>query len=183
MSKRQGGKLHNLHIRLPENDYLMLKEACDSLGITIADYYNQLLRSDGYDSLIKYAKMVSKDPRQVEICFADNETKERVTELTQALISAADQTRKIGWNVSNLIRDIRRGRVDAKEAIPLLEEIKDLVENQTANYQATGGKLEELIFSDEGIWRVKIVEKVIRTPDDYSWYDDEDTDDENGGDG
>ena len=182
MAKRQTGNLHDLHIRIQDSDYAKVQMICQKLDITIADYFNQLLTSDGYDTLLRYAKIICKDPRIVEIRFTDETMAEKVSELKDAINVATTQTRKLGSNVSALIRDIRLGKVSAQQAIPTLEEIERLMVLQKANYQTTGGKLEDILFSEDGIQKVEIREKyrMYRTDDDV--WSEKDIPYENGGD-
>lgn len=166
---KRKGKLHDLHIRIPEEDYERVQEVCKKLNITIADYFNQLLKSDGYDKLIGYAKVIKDDPRPIEIRFANDEDKERMDRLTEALNYAAAQTRKAGVNISNLIRDIRSGKVSFTEAQEPLARIERTLKLQTKAYQQSGEKLSDLLFSENGIQKVE-KETVVKKEVEQVWW-------------
>ena len=153
MAKKQTGKLRNMHIRIREADYDAIVATCKAMDITIAEYFNSLLRSDGYDEMIRYAKIIDKEPRTVNLVVQNKDDKEKLDRLVEALNNATQQTRKIGVNVSALIRDIRNGKVNAHAAIPYLEKLGQLMEQQMASYQSTGAKLAEQLFSEEHIWK------------------------------
>lgn len=156
MANRQSGKLHNLHIRIKEADYERIVEICDKLGITIAEYFNTLLQDDGYEKLQMYAKTIKNQPRPIEVSFKDKETCDRVQAMTNAADSAAQQTRKIGINLSTLIRDIRNGKVSAERVLSALQQTNGLIQMQMKMCNAVNANLEKLLYSDEGIQKTEI---------------------------
>ena len=98
--------------------------------------------------------------------------KSRIQGLTDALNSASSQTRKIGVNISALIRDIRLGKVSAEYAVDRLERIDRQVKLQEKAYQQTGEKLADLLFSNKGVSKVEYRSLNSELAYDDAWNDD-----------
>lgn len=156
MAKRQSGRLHRMQIRIKEADYDNIKLICDRMGITMAEYFNNLIQHDGYEDLLRIARTIKSEPRAVDISFYDEKTGERVDKLCTSVNALSEQTKRIGRNVSAMIRDIRNGRVAASQTIPYLEKIGTAIQKQEQYCNALNKEMKRLIYSDEGIQKTEI---------------------------
>ena len=159
---RQRGKLHNIHTRIPAEDYQKCKEICEKLDITFADYFNQLIHGDGYEELQILAKRIIKEPRSCKLEMTD-ETKELIAALTNALNGQTTQIRKIGVNLSELIRYIRSGKADCNNPMTLriIMALKKDMDTAMHENQKIGERLADILYDEKTISKTEVIKGSI----------------------
>ncbi len=101
--KRARGALHRTTLRFPERTFEEIREVCDELNITIAQYFNTLISSEEQKLLRRKIKQMERRDYAIEV---PEELQPLIVDLTKALNENSKQMRKIGTNVSTIIRDI-----------------------------------------------------------------------------
>ena len=159
---RRRGRLHNTHISIPEKEYQIIKGVCEKLDITLADYFNQVIHKNGYEKLQILAKRINKEPRPCKLEMEAGVEKE-IGDLTEALNGQTAQIRKIGVNLSVLIRDIRSGKVNCGNSgtLALLERMNNDITNAMHENQKIGSRLVDILYDEKSISKVEIIKRSI----------------------
>lgn len=129
--------MRNMHIRVTNEEYDFLCALAKGLNCSQAE----VIRKAVFDKDMK--QIVNAYREQVEVdelgkyfeCSVDNNTKELLEEYIQTVNQNTYQIRKIGTNISSLIRDIRNGKINSKDEIYpyfllLMEDNKNAMEKQ-----------------------------------------------------
>ena len=111
--------MRNMHIRVTNEEYDFLCALAKGLKCSQAE----VIRKAVFDKDMK--QIVNAYREQVEVdelgkyfeCSVDNNTKELLEEYIQTVNQNTYQIRKIGTNISSLIRDIRNGKINGKDEI------------------------------------------------------------------
>lgn len=111
--------LKNMHIRVTGEEYDFICALAKGLKCSQAEVIRKAL----FDKEMK--QIVSAYREQVEVdelgkyfeCSVDNDTKELLEEYIQTVNQSTGQIRKIGTNISSMIRDIRNGKINGKDEI------------------------------------------------------------------
>ena len=74
-SKRQHGKLQNIHTRIPIKDYQTIQLICNQLKISQAEYFNSCIHQFGYERLLLYARKSTESPVLAESIFRSPQAK------------------------------------------------------------------------------------------------------------
>lgn len=157
--KKQHGTLHHVHTRIPEKEYQKIKNLCDKLGITQAQFYNTVIQEDGYEQLLFFAKKINREPRPCRLELTD-EAAEEIERLTCALNDSTSQLRHIGYNLSALIRDIRSGAVPGdRQSTQALESMKTIVDAAIAESHSNGTRLAALLYDEDAISKIETIWK------------------------
>lgn len=146
-TKRQRGRLRNIHTRIPEQDYLQINEICEKLNISFADYFNRAIHAHGYDDLQQYARKINNEPRKCKIEM-DIPTKESIDSLSMALNSQSVQIRRIGTNLSNLIV---KGGIDSQVLVAMRKELNAALHH----VHAASSRLVDILYDDKAITKVE----------------------------
>jgi len=156
-SKRQHGKLQNIHTRIPIKDYQTIQLICNQLKISQAEYFNSCIHQFGYERLLLYARKINREPRPCRVDISEPASEE-ICHLTKAMNAQAEQIRKIGVNVSALIRDIRSGSVQgcSAQSLRTLDEMKSALDTALAEGHKNGARLAAILHDDNAIAKVEI---------------------------
>lgn len=106
--KRDKGKLHRTTIRIREDVFKDIMDYCDKQNITMNEYINTFLENK--EEVTMRARIKELRGRLYEIQMSDD-VKSRMDTLTKRLNENTNQIRRIGVNLSSLIRDIRNGKI------------------------------------------------------------------------
>ena len=150
--KRQSGRLRNIHTRIPEQDYQKIAEICEKLGITLADYFNRIIHTDGYEELQKYARKIKNEPRSCKIEMSD-QTKESIDTLAASLNSQSMQIRRIGTNLSNLVS--KNASTGANPDIYLIAAMKKELDVVLSDVHKASSRLTDILYDENTISKVE----------------------------
>ena len=127
----------NMHIRVTNEEYDFLCALAKGLKCSQAEVIRKAL----FDKEMK--QIVSAYREQVEVdklgkyfeCGVDDDTKKLLENYIQIVNKNTGQIRRIGTNISSLIRDIRNGKLNGKDEIYpyfllLMEDNKNAMEKQ-----------------------------------------------------
>ncbi len=155
--KRQRGMLQDIHTRIPVRDYQNIQIICTQLGISQAEFFNTCIHQFGYDRLLLYARKINREPRPCRVDISEP-AGEEISHLTDALNEQSAQIRKIGTNVSALIRDIRAGvvQVGSSQTLRDLDDMKAALDAALLEGHKNGARLAELLHDDDAISKVEI---------------------------
>ena len=129
--------MRNMHIRVTNEEYDFLCALAKGLKCSQAE----VIRKAVFDKEMK--QIVSAYREQVEVdklgkyfeCGVDDDTKKLLENYIQIVNKNTGQIRRIGTNISSLIRDIRNGKLNGKDEIYpyfllLMEDNKNAMEKQ-----------------------------------------------------
>ena len=129
--------LRNMHIRVTNEEYDFLCALAKGLKCSQAE----VIRKAVFDTDMK--QIVNAYRKQVDVeelgkyfeCSVDDDTKKLLENYIQAVNKNTGQIRKIGTNISSLIRDIRNRKINGKDEIYpyfllLVEDNKSAMEKQ-----------------------------------------------------
>ena len=129
--------MRNMHIRVTNEEYDFICALAKGLKCSQAEVIRKAL----FDNEMK--QIVSAYREQVEVdelgkyfeCSVDDDTKKILENYIQIVNKNTGQIRRIGTNISSLIRDIRNGKLNGKDEIYpyfllLMEDNKNAMEKQ-----------------------------------------------------
>lgn len=129
--------MRNMHIRVTNEEYDFLCALAKGLKCSQAEVIGKAV----FDKEMK--QIVSAYREQVEVdklgkyfeCGVDDDTKKLLENYIQIVNKNTGQIRRIGTNISSLIRDIRNGKLNGKDEIYpyfllLMEDNKNAMEKQ-----------------------------------------------------
>ena len=158
-NRRQRGTLHDVHTRIPEEEFQRIKRLCDKLDITQTEFFNIAISQEGYKQLQAFAEKINREPRPCKLEMSDEAAGE-IVRLTGALNSSTSQLRRIGNNLSALIRDIRSGAVSAdRQSAQTLEHMKAMVDAAIAESHRNGVRLAALLYDEAAVSKIEMVWK------------------------
>ena len=111
--------MRNMHIRVTEEEYDFICALAKGLHCSQAE----VIRKVVFDSDMK--QIVSAYREQIDVdelgkyfeCSVDTDTKSLLEKYVQTVNENTLQIRKIGTNISSMIRDIRNGKINAKDEL------------------------------------------------------------------
>ena len=111
--------MRNMHIRVTNEEYDFLCALAKGLKCSQAE----VIRKAVFDKDMK--QIVNAYRKQVDVeelgkyfeCSVDDDTKKLLENYIQAVNKNTGQIRRIGANISSLIRDIRNGKLNGKDEI------------------------------------------------------------------
>lgn len=105
--------LRNMHIRMSEEQYDFLRALAEELNCSQAEVIRKAIFHSDMKTIVEAYRKRQGDlylQRYVE-CGMDEETKNQLAAMGQELNQNTQQIRRIGTNISTLVRDIRNGRI------------------------------------------------------------------------
>lgn len=109
-SKRQHGKLQNIHTRIPIKDYQTIQLICNQLKISQAEYFNSCIHQFGYERLLLYARKINREPRPCRVDISEPASEE-ICHLTKAMNAQAEQIRKCAGLQRSVTEDAGRDEI------------------------------------------------------------------------
>lgn len=134
---------------LPMRQYQWLSEACEKLGITQTDFWNELLEDRSVQEMIRLARSVKYRPRVIKLEM-DEDTRKSVYLLTEKTNALLYQTRALGRNIAHLLYDIDRRQLMNNlrdETLKAEAEMSKLLSIQ----EEISEKFTKMLYSDDGI--------------------------------
>lgn len=111
--------MRNMHIRVTNEEYDFICALAKGLDCSQAEVIRKALFATEMKQIVNaYREQVEVDElgKYFE-CSVDNDTKELLEEYIQTVNQSTGQIRKIGTNISSMIRDIRNGKINGKDEI------------------------------------------------------------------
>ena len=111
--------MRNMHIRVTNQEYDFICALAKGLYCSQAEVIRKAL----FDKEMKQIVSAYREQVDVEelgkyfVCSVDNDTKKLLEKYIQEVNQNTGQIRKIGTNISSLIRDIRNGIINGKDEI------------------------------------------------------------------
>lgn len=132
--------LRNMHIRMSEEEYDFIRALAEGLSCSQAEVIRRAIYHSDMKPIVEAYRKRQGDlylQRYVE-CGLDEDTKKQLEAFGQDLNENTQQIRRIGTNISALIRDVRNGKVilDSSkfvtEFVTILDANKKAMEKQGA---------------------------------------------------
>ena len=129
--------LRNMHIRVTNQEYDFICALAKGLNCSQAEVIRKALFATDMKQIVNaYREQVEVDElgKYFE-CSVDDDTKKILENYIQIVNKNTGQIRRIGTNISSLIRDIRNGKLNGKDEIYpyfllLMEDNKNAMEKQ-----------------------------------------------------
>lgn len=105
--------LRNMHIRMSEEEYDFIRALAEGLNCSQAEIIRKAIFHSDMKAIVEAYRKRQGDlylQRYVE-CGMDEDTKNQLEILGQELNQSTQQIRRIGTNISTMVRDIRNGKV------------------------------------------------------------------------
>lgn len=111
--------MRNMHIRVTEEEYDFLCALAKGLKCSKAEVIRKALYDTDMKQIVSaYRAQVNVDEiGQYFVCGVDDESRKLLEKYIQVVNENTGQIRKIGTNISTMIRDIRNGKIDYPDKI------------------------------------------------------------------
>lgn len=111
--------MRNMHIRVTEEEYDFICALAKGLDCSQAEVIRKALFDTDMKQIVNaYRKQVDvEELGKYFVCSVDDDTKKLLENYIQIVNKNTGQIRRIGTNISSLIRDIRNGKINGKDEI------------------------------------------------------------------
>lgn len=111
--------MRNMHIRVTEEEYDFICALAKGLDCSQAEVIRKALFATDMKQIVSaYREQVDvEELGKYFECSVDDDTKKLLEKYIQTVNQSTGQIRKIGTNISSLIRDIRNGKINGKDEI------------------------------------------------------------------
>lgn len=145
--------LRSMHIRMSEEEYDFIRALAEGLKCSQAEVIRRAVFYSDMKSIVEAYRKRQGDlylQRYVE-CGLDEDTKKQLETLGQELNQNTQQIRRIGTNISSLVRDIRNGKIrwgGGKEEQRIVGSLEQIMSDHKSAMEKQGmlaGKMSDMI--------------------------------------